>query len=145
MSVEQPMLAIHPWTNHEHIIVFDGVCTFCIATVDFVIARDPQRKFKFGTLQSQTGQGILEQQKLDSNDFETFLYIEKGAVFTKSTAALKVVKGLSGLWPLVYGFIVVPRAIRDLVYQYLARRRYRLMGKQDVCCTSLDSDPNRFV
>ncbi|MGB0910736.1 MAG: thiol-disulfide oxidoreductase DCC family protein [Nitrospirales bacterium] len=135
----------HPWVEYQHMIVFDGVCNFCNASVDFVMARDPQQKYKFGTLQSDAGQAMLLKNNLSTQDFETFLYIEHGTVFTKSTAALKVAKGLTGAWPLLYGFIVVPKSIRDSVYQFIARRRYQWMGKRAVCRLPSESERSRFV
>ncbi len=144
-QMEENNVPDHPWADYQHMIVFDGVCNFCNASVDFVMARDPQQKYKFGTLQSDAGQVILQNNNLSTQDFETFLYIQHGTVFTKSTAALKVAKGLTGVWPLLYGFIIVPRLIRDTVYQFIARRRYQWMGKREVCRLPSENDRSRFV
>ena len=135
----------HTLLTDHHVILFDGVCNFCNTSVDFVIARDPYRQFKFGTLQSEIGQAILTDSDLPTQDFTTFLYIEHGTVFIQSTAALKVARCLIGLWPLLYGLMIVPRPIRDAVYRSLARRRYLLMGKRDVCRFPTERDRHRFL
>ncbi|WP_447971779.1 thiol-disulfide oxidoreductase DCC family protein [Nitrospira sp. M1] len=134
-----------PLDDYSRVILFDGVCNFCNATVDFVIRRDPQRKFMFGTLQSEPGQQILRRNNFDTQDFETFLYLENGQVFTKSTAALRVAKELTGMWPLLYVCIVIPQVIRDLVYQFIGRRRYQWMGKRESCRLPDESERARFV
>ena len=143
--MEEDKIEAHPWADYHRIIVFDGVCNFCNVSVDFVIARDPQKKYKFGTLQSDAGQAILRKCHLNTQDFETFLYIEKGHVFTRSTAALKVVRGLTGLWPMLYVFMVIPCALRDGVYQFIARRRYRWMGKRESCRIPDSTEQARFI
>ena len=135
----------HPWEKFEKIIVFDGVCNFCNAFVDMVIRHDPQGKFKFGTLQSEPAQEILCRLQLRTEDFETFLLLEEGRVFTKSTAALKIVRHLNSPWPLLCIFFLIPPAIRNKAYDFIARRRYRLMGKRDTCRMPTSADKGRFV
>ena len=113
--------------------------------MSFTLARDPHGKFKFGTLQSQPAQQILKELGLHADDFETFLLLERGRVFTKSTAALRIVRQLSGLWPLLYLGIAIPRPLRDAVYDYVARHRYRWMGKSDTCRIPAQAERERFV
>ncbi len=143
--MEDEKIKDHPWENYPRVILFDGVCNFCNASVDFVIQRDPQKKFMFGTLQSEPAQQILMNFNFNTQDFETFLYLENGHVFSKSTAALKVAKELTGLWPLLYLCIFIPRTIRDGVYQFIGRRRYQWMGKRESCRLPNESDRARFV
>jgi len=135
----------HEWAGHDRVIVFDGICNWCIAWVNFTLARDPHRKFKFGTLQSEPAQQILTKLRLPANDFETVLFLERGRVFTKSTAALRILRHLSGLWPWLYLGIVIPRPLRDAVYDYVAQRRYRWMGKAETCRVPTPAECNRFV
>jgi predicted DCC family thiol-disulfide oxidoreductase YuxK len=135
----------HKWAGYERVIVFDGICHWCNAWVKFTLARDPHGKFKFGTLQSEPAQQILKELRLPAKDFETFLFLERGHVFTKSTAALKIVRHLSGLWPLLYIGIAIPRPLRNAVYDYVARRRYRWMGKSDTCHVPTLAERERFV
>lgn len=135
----------HEWVRHERVIVFDGVCNWCNAWVNLIIEHDPHGKFKFGTLQSEEGQQILQTLRLPAKNFETFLLLEEGHVFTKSTAALRIVSQLSGLWPLFHLFIVVPRPLRDAAYDVVAWHRYKLMGKAETCRVPTPKERARFV
>jgi predicted DCC family thiol-disulfide oxidoreductase YuxK len=135
----------HEWSRHDRVIVFDGICNWCNAWVNFMIDHDPHGKFKVGTLQSEHGQQILQELQLSTEDFETFLLLEQGLIFTKSTAALRIAKHLSGLWPLLYLFIVIPRPLRDAIYDVVARNRYKLMGKAEACRVPTPSERARFV
>jgi len=135
----------HEWDRYERVIVFDGVCNFCNAFVNLVIARDHQGLFKFGILQSDSAQRLLEDLGLSREDFETFLLLEKGQVYTKSTAALRIVKRLNGMWPLLCAFFLLPRPIRDVCYDFMARHRYRWMGKSKACRIPTSADQERFV
>lgn len=116
-----------------YVILFDGVCNFCNSSVQFVIKRDPKHQFRFASLQSQYGQQVLAQHQLPQHEFNSFIFIENGEMYTKSTAALKVAKQLSGLWPMLYGFIIIPSFIRDAVYNFIAQNRYRWFGKREAC------------
>lgn len=135
----------HKWAGYERVIVFDGVCNWCNAWVNFTLARDPHGTFKFGTLQSESAQQILKDLRLPANDFETFLLLEQGRALTKSTAALRILRQLSGLWPLLYLGIVIPRPIRDALYDYIALRRYRWMGQSKTCRVPTPAERGRFV
>lgn len=135
----------HPWEQYDHVIVFDGICNFCNASVNFVMERDPEKAFKFATLQSEAGQEVLKFNKLNAQDFETFLYIQNGHVFSQSTAALKVAQRLSAPWPMLYLFRVIPQSIRDSVYRFVGKRRYQWMGKREVCRIPTTAEQERFV
>ena len=134
----------HEWAGLERVIVFDGICNWCNAWVNFTMARDRGR-FHFATLQSDKGQELLKLLGLSTQDFETFLLLERGQVFTKSTAALRIARQLSGWWPLLYGLMLIPRGLRDILYDYVARHRYRLMGKAQTCRIPGATDRDRFV
>ncbi len=135
----------HEWAQYGSIIVFDGVCNFCNAFVNFVLERDHQGLFKFGTLQSPPAQQILEQFQLSTDDYETFLLIEHGKLFTKSTAALKILQHLGIPWSLFGIFRMIPRQLRDPCYDFIARHRYRWMGKSDSCRVPTQKELKRFV
>ena len=135
----------HEWARHARIIAFDGICNWCNAWVDFTIEHDPQGKFKFGTLQSEKAQLVLKALRLPTEEFETFLLLEYGYVFTKSTAALRIARQLSGFWPWLYLGILIPRPLRDTVYDYVARWRHRWMGKAEVCRVPTPAERERFV
>lgn len=135
----------HEWNHYERVIVFDGVCNFCNAFVNVVLDRDTREIFKFGTLQSPPGRDLLMQLHLPTCDYETFVLLEKGTVFTKSTAALRIFRELSGYWRWLYGFIIIPRPLRDVLYDFIARYRYRWMGKSDTCRLPSPKERTRFI
>ncbi len=127
------------------VILFDGVCNLCNGLVNFVIPRDPKAKFRFAALQSESGQKLLKQFHLPTDDFNTFILVEGDHYYKKSTAALRVLKGLGGVWSLFYVFILVPSQIRDFVYNVIAGNRYRWFGKKDQCLIPTVDIKNRFL
>lgn len=131
--------------NNSPIILFDGVCNLCNGLVNFVIPRDPEAKFRFAALQSESGQKLLKQFHLPTDDFNTFILVEGERYYKKSTAALRVLKGLKGLWPVFYVFIVIPSPIRDFVYNMIANNRYKMFGKKDECLIPSPSIQKRFL
>jgi predicted DCC family thiol-disulfide oxidoreductase YuxK len=127
------------------LILFDGVCNFCNASVNFVIARDPKKNFRFAPFQSSAGQDLLKKFGLLATDLDTMVLIEDGRVFTRSTAGLKIARRLSSLWPLLYAFMIVPRFFRDAVYNVVARNRYRWWGRRDACMVPTPEVRERFL
>ena len=117
----------------EKIILFDGVCNFCNSSVNFVLKRDNKSVFKFAPIQSENAQILLSDAKESFNHSDSFILVDDGKLYTKTTAALRVCKSLSGLWPLLYGFIIVPPFLRDPLYNLLAKYRYQWFGKADNC------------
>jgi predicted DCC family thiol-disulfide oxidoreductase YuxK len=130
--------------NHP-IILFDGVCNLCNGAVNSVIRRDPKAQFRFAALQSDVGQKLLAHFRLSTSDFDTFILVEGERYYSKSTAALRVIKGLGPCWSLLYVLIAVPRPVRDFVYRLIARNRYRLFGKQDSCMVPTPDIKARFL
>ena len=126
-------------------ILFDGVCNFCNGAVNFTIKRDKKRTLKFAPLQSDAGQQLLRQFNLSTNQFNSFVFIEKGVVYTQSTAALKVSKYLTTFWPLLQGFIIVPAFIRDGIYNFIAKNRYKWFGKKEQCMMPTTAIRERFL
>src|SRR5687768_16318256 len=119
--------------GRHSIILFDGICNVCNGAVQFIVKRDKKNHFRFASLQSPEGQKLLAQHELPVNDFNSFVLVENGIVYTRSLAALKIAKYLSGLWSLLYGFIIVPKFIRDSIYDLFAKNRYKWFGKKDSC------------
>lgn len=117
----------------EKIILFDGVCNLCNSAINFVIDHDKNNVFKFGSLQSSEGQFYLKKFGLNSENFDSFVLIDGDKYYTKSTAALRVANDLPGLYKLLYGFIIVPTFIRDAVYNFVSKYRYKIFGKSDSC------------
>lgn len=133
----------------DNIIFFDGVCNFCNAAVQFIIKRDPQAKFQFTALQSDAAKVILAEHMENPDtiaaDPDSFILLSNGKIHTKSTASLCVMKHLTGPWPLLYIFIIIPKPIRDFFYTIFAKNRYRLFGKRDACSIPSPEDRARFL
>lgn len=115
------------------VVFFDGFCNLCNGAVQFTIERDRKNIFRFSSLQSDYAQEKLSGFSLNKGQGESMVLLEDGKVYERSTAALRVARRLSGGWPLLYGFIIIPRFIRDAVYKYIAKNRYKWFGKQESC------------
>lgn len=127
------------------IILFDGVCNFCNSSVNFIMDRDDSSYFKFGALQSDEGQILLKKHHQSTDSFDTLILIEADALYTRSTAALRIAKKLSGLWPVFYAFIVIPKFLRDPIYNLIAKNRYRMFGKKDTCRLPTPEERAKFL
>ncbi|MDQ6757690.1 MAG: thiol-disulfide oxidoreductase DCC family protein [Bacteroidota bacterium] len=130
---------------NQSIILFDGVCNLCNGAVQFVIKRDKNNYFSFASLQSAIGQKLLLENDLSLNDFNSFVLIENNNAYTRSTGVLRVLKKLNALWPLLYGFIIVPPFIRNAVYNWVAKNRYKWFGKKDKCMIPTPEIKARFL
>lgn len=128
-----------------NIILFDGVCNLCNASVQFIIERDPTAIFRFAALQSDFGQSILAKNSVNTEGGDSIILVEDGKVYDRSTAALRIARRLSGSIKLLYVFIIIPRPIRDFVYKIIAKNRYRWFGKQDACWMPTKALKARFL
>jgi predicted DCC family thiol-disulfide oxidoreductase YuxK len=127
-------------------ILFDGVCNLCNGFTRFIMARDPAPgRFRFAALQSDPGQRLLKAHGLSTDGLDTIVLIEDGAAFIRSAAALRTLRRLGLPWSLLYGFIIVPRPLRDVVYRFVARRRYRWFGRRDACMAPTPDSCGRFL
>lgn len=124
------------------IILFDGLCNFCDASVQFIMKRD-NGAFRFASLQSEIGQRFVQQFHLQ--DVDSVVLIEHNQAYIKSTAALKIAKQLNGLWKLAYSAIVIPVPLRDFLYTSFAKNRYRIFGKKEVCKLPTPEERARFI
>lgn len=127
------------------VVLFDGVCNLCAWAVQFIISRDPTGKFHFASLQSDTGRRLMEEHGLNPGQLDSFVLVEDGRAYTESTAALKVSRHLSGLWPICHICIVLPHFVRDPLYRFIARNRYRWFGKKDSCLMPTPELRARFL
>ena len=127
------------------IVLFDGVCNFCNASVNFVIERDKAGYFKFAPLQSEIGEELVAKHDIDTAETDSVIVVENDRAYTHSSAALRIAKQLDGLWSWSYGFIVVPKPLRDFFYRLFAKYRYRLFGKQDACMMPTPEIRARFL
>ena len=120
-------------TTEKKIILFDGVCNLCSGSVNFVIKRDRKDVFRFAPLQEKIGIELMAFYNIDRRKTDSIVLIENGKAYVKSTAALRAARHLPAGWPLLYGLMVVPKFIRNWVYDIIARNRYKWYGKKDQC------------
>jgi predicted DCC family thiol-disulfide oxidoreductase YuxK len=131
--------------QNKMIILFDGVCNLCNGLVNFVIDRDPSKKFMFTSLQSEIGKEILKKYKLPINDLDSFILIVGNTYYRKSTASLIVAKHLNGFCKYFYPLIIIPEFIRNFFYDLIAKNRYVLFGKRSVCRLPEPAIQERFL
>lgn len=127
------------------IILFDGICNLCNGSVLFVIRHDKEGRFRFAPLQSAFGEQFVQANAYPATKPESLVLVDGDDVYFKSTAALKIARNLNGLWPLFYVFILVPKPVRDFVYDLVARHRYRIFGKKDQCMVPDEDVKHRFI
>jgi predicted DCC family thiol-disulfide oxidoreductase YuxK len=126
------------------LILFDGVCNFCSASVNFVIKNDSQNRYQFASLQSDYGQALLTQHHLNNYDLNTVFLISNGKLYSKSEAVLQIARHLRG-WSWIAWFRWVPLFIRNTLYDLVARNRYRIFGKANTCHIPTAAQKNRFI
>ena len=141
----KPLLSTDGESYKDQIVLFDGVCNLCNSTVKFIIARDPSAVFRFAPLQSLAGKALLAKYNLSEDNLESFVYIRKGQAQTRSSAALLVLKDIGGFWSVLYGFIIIPRPIRDWAYDIIARSRYSIFGRMESCMVPTPDIKKRFL
>ena len=139
------------------VVLFDGVCNFCDASVNFIIEHDKEGYFKFAPLQSNEGSRLANQHGFESASatsesaatdlipIDSVVLIEEGNAYTHSTAALRILKRLGPPWSWLSALIIVPRPIRDWAYRVFARYRYRIFGRKDQCMLPSPEVRARFL
>ena len=126
-------------------ILFDGVCNLCSSVVQFVAARDPQARFRFASLGSAPATRLLQEAGVSLGSADSIVLIEDGRAYLRSAAALRIARSLRFPWPMAYGLVVVPRPLRDYVYDVVARHRRRWFGTRDTCLVPGDDMKDRFL
>lgn len=130
--------------NHK-IILFDGVCNLCNGAVTFIIKRDKKDVFKFAALQSEIGRELTSKFNIDTSKVDSIILIDGEKHYEKSSAALRIAKYLSGAYPLLFGFMVVPKFIRNAVYDSIAKNRYKWFGKKESCMIPTAELKSKFL
>ncbi len=117
------------------VVLFDGVCNFCNGTVQFIIDRDAKDTYRFCAIQSQEAKALLAGigQKIPEGDPDSILLYDRGKLYSHSTAALRIAKGMDGLWKIFSLGLIVPAFLRNIVYRFIARNRYKWFGKSESC------------
>ena len=126
-------------------ILFDGVCNLCNRSVRFVLARDPRERFVFAPLQSEKGRELLSRAGLPLDAPASIVLLEGERSYEKSDAVLRILSGLSGLWPLLSLLRMVPRGLRDALYEWIAANRYRWFGQSAECPVPTPEQRRRFL
>jgi predicted DCC family thiol-disulfide oxidoreductase YuxK len=129
----------------ESILLFDGHCSLCNGAVDFVLKRDTRKKLLLASIQGPAGQVVLKKYELPPSYLDTLVLVEEGKVYLGSTAALRVARLLGGGWPLFYVLIVIPKGIRDRIYQWISEHRYRWFGRRDTCRMPTANEHEHFL
>lgn len=131
--------------TEQPLILFDGVCNLCHGGVQFILRHDVRERFHFAALQSKTGRRVLLEAGLDPDELSTFVLRDADGIHVRSTAALRIARRLRFPWPLAVVFFIVPRPVRDAVYRWVARNRYRWFGKKDECWLPTPDIQKRFL
>ncbi|WP_199619164.1 thiol-disulfide oxidoreductase DCC family protein [Paenibacillus alkalitolerans] len=129
----------------QSIVLYDGVCNLCNGVVAFTLRRNRKASLKYAALQSDAGRAILRRCGLESIPTDTFIFVENGKPYVKSTAALRLAKHLDGGWRFAYCFIIIPRFVRDSVYTFVAKNRYRWFGRREACLLMRPEYRERFL
>lgn len=131
--------------TQRSLVLFDGLCNLCNGAVNFIIDRDPGARLAFAPLQSPTGLSTLHQLGFPTDVLSSVVLVENGKSYTRSTAALRIARHLGGLWPLIFVLVLIPRPLRDLIYDWIARNRYRWFGRRDSCRMPSPEIAGRFM
>jgi len=129
----------------QAIVLFDGVCNLCRGSVRFVLSRDPRRRFRFASLQSASARALLARHGLSPDALSSIVLLEGGRAYTRSAALLRIVRRLRPPWPLLYVAVLVPRPLRDALYDFVAGRRLRWFGRRDACSLPDPAARERFL
>jgi predicted DCC family thiol-disulfide oxidoreductase YuxK len=127
------------------ILLFDGVCNLCNGSVQLIIRRDPGARFRFASLQSEAGQRYLDELRIDRESVDSVVLIEGDRWYKEGDAALRIARHLGGPWRALGIFRLVPRPLRDRLYRFVARHRYRWFGKREACWLPTPELRQRFL
>ena len=131
--------------QNKSIVLIDGVCHLCQGLIRFIIPRDPKAKFLFAPLQSEIAAKLMSEAGLQLGQLNTVVLLENGVYYTESAAVLRIARRLRWPWPAAYFFTVVPRPIRNILYRYVARNRYRWFGRDEQCLLPTPEINKRFL
>jgi predicted DCC family thiol-disulfide oxidoreductase YuxK len=136
---------IKPQMTKQGIVFFDGHCNLCNASVNFIIDRDHKSKMRFASLQSQVAGELLAGLLTNGQRPDSIALLLGGKLYWKSSAALRIAGLMSGAWPLLKVFLVIPPVLRDYVYDFIARNRYKWFGREEACRMPSPELKSRFL
>ena len=131
--------------QYDNLVIFDGVCNLCTHSVHFILEHEKEPLFQFAPVQSATGSRLMRELGLDPDDAETFVFIADGRAFLRSDAAIRIAPHLRGAWRWLGAVKIVPRPLRDWLYDLVARNRYRWFGRTDTCMVPTKDIRARFI
>ena len=132
--------------KHKQLVLFDGVCNLCDASVQYIIKHDKDNAFLFTALQSEVGQQIIKEFNIDTNKIDSIiLYSNEYGISYKSTAALKIASKLGFPRNLLSVFLIIPSIIRNWIYDYIAKNRYKWYGKKEECMIPTPDLKSKFL
>ena len=132
-------------STNSYIILFDGICNFCNYWVDFIIKRDKDKTLKFATLQSDAGEKIANQFSMENKNIDSIIFIKGRNYFLRSDAVLEIAKELKSFWKILYLLKVIPRHLRNFIYDLIAKYRYAIFGKRNSCRVPTSEEISRFI
>ncbi|MCC6796220.1 MAG: thiol-disulfide oxidoreductase DCC family protein [Candidatus Hydrogenedentes bacterium] len=132
-------------TAEHPIILFDGVCNYCNSILNYIIKHDHKKRFRFAHLQSNAGQDLLEQYGFPRDMLDSVVLIENGKAYTKTDVTIRIAPHMSGIAKFAVLLRILPRAIRDIGYDFIARNRYKWWGKQEACIVPTPDVRDRFL
>ena len=130
--------------KQDSIVFFDGVCNLCNGAVKFLLNIDTKKKLRFASLQTPIAEKILKH-SVQTSTLDSIVYLKNGQEFKKSSACLEIAKDMGRFWQILYIFILIPRPIRDSIYDAIAVNRYRLFGKKNTCMRPSSSMKDQFL
>ncbi|MDJ1483963.1 thiol-disulfide oxidoreductase DCC family protein [Cytophagaceae bacterium YF14B1] len=137
---------IRSLTINQEILLFDGVCNLCNGAVQFILDHEkPNSQLTFTSLQSQTGQTLLQKFNLSTQQFDSLVLVVGERFYTESTAALRLARKLKRIWSWLYWLIIIPKPIRDWGYKLIARNRYKWFGQKESCMIPTPELKARFL
>ena len=128
--------------DRQKVVLFDGVCGMCNASVDFILSRDRDKKFLFSPLQGKFANAQVPEECIDLN---TIIYLKEGMIFRRSSAVLRILVDLGGPWVVVWPFLLIPAFLRDLVYRMIPNNRHLISKKRAICRLPSLEEKERFL
>lgn len=132
-------------TGGNPIILFDAQCVLCSANAQFILRHDRGRRFRLASMQGEVGAGLFRRHGIDPSDPDTIIVVDGDHVLRDSDAVLSIYAGLGWPWSIIGVARIVPRALRDPAYRWVARHRYRMFGRRDTCWVPRPEDADRVL
>lgn len=127
------------------IVVFDAQCLLCSGSVQFLLHHDKRQRLRFATIQSDAGRRLLERAGIDAINPESFALVDEAKTWTETAAVIRVADALGWPWRIAWIAWLIPYPLRDAIYRWIARNRYRWFGRRDVCFMPDPDDADRFI